>query len=88
MWIILLLVALAVLGPLFGTDTRDGLDWTPGHFWRRPRQRHGDAPPVGGERVPAHGVPAHGGVRSPGSHEREDAAPGGAAPRRPVRAAW
>jgi hypothetical protein len=27
------LVALAILGPLFGTDTRDGLSWARGHFW-------------------------------------------------------
>jgi hypothetical protein len=39
MWILLGLIALAVLGPLFGTDTRDGLDWAPGDFWRRPRPR-------------------------------------------------
>lgn len=30
-----LLIALAVLGPLFGADSRDGLDHAPGHFWRR-----------------------------------------------------
>ncbi|GLZ03898.1 hypothetical protein Acsp03_13640 [Actinomadura sp. NBRC 104412] len=88
MWIILLLVALAVLGPLFGTDTRDGLDWKPGHFWRRPTHRYDDIPPVGGKHVSVHDASAHGGVRSSGSHEREDAVPGAAAPRRPVRAAW
>lgn len=27
--IVLVLVALAVLGPLFGADTRDGRDWNP-----------------------------------------------------------
>jgi hypothetical protein len=34
-------IALAILTPLLGADTRDGLDWTPGHFWlrRRPRDR-------------------------------------------------
>ncbi|REE98430.1 hypothetical protein DFJ69_3919 [Thermomonospora umbrina] len=32
-----LFVALAVLGPLFGRDSRDGLDWAPDHFWRRRR---------------------------------------------------
>ena len=30
-----LLIALAVLGPLFGADSRDGRDWAPHHFWRR-----------------------------------------------------
>ncbi|GAA4235746.1 hypothetical protein GCM10022254_43690 [Actinomadura meridiana] len=32
-----LIVVLAVLGPLFGADSRDGLDWTPNHFWMRRR---------------------------------------------------
>ncbi|MCW2862883.1 MAG: hypothetical protein JWP48_4591 [Actinoallomurus sp.] len=33
-WLIpLVLVALAVLGPFFGADTRDGLSATPNHFW-------------------------------------------------------
>ncbi|HEY0538568.1 MAG TPA: hypothetical protein VGD53_09365 [Actinoallomurus sp.] len=33
-WLIpLVLVALAVLGPFFGADTRDGLNATPNHFW-------------------------------------------------------
>ena len=40
------LVALAVLGPFFGADTRDGLSWTPDHFWlpRRTRVRTPDSP--------------------------------------------
>jgi hypothetical protein len=28
-----LIVAVAVLGPLFGSDSRDGLDWAPNGFW-------------------------------------------------------
>jgi hypothetical protein len=33
-WLMLaLLVVLAVAAPLFGADTRDGLDWLRGHFW-------------------------------------------------------
>jgi hypothetical protein len=28
-----IIVALAVLAPVFGADTRDGLNWTPNHFW-------------------------------------------------------
>jgi len=32
-----IIIALAVLGPLFGTDSRDGRDWTPGNFWRSRR---------------------------------------------------
>lgn len=28
-----IIVALAVLAPVFGADTRDGLDRTPGNFW-------------------------------------------------------
>jgi hypothetical protein len=32
-----LFVVLAVLGPFFGVDSRDGLDWTPNHFWLRRR---------------------------------------------------
>ena len=29
---VIILLALAVLGPLFGVDTRDGRDWQP-HSW-------------------------------------------------------
>ncbi|WP_460339003.1 hypothetical protein [Actinoallomurus acanthiterrae] len=32
-----ILVALAVLGPLAGADTRDGLDWARNNFWLRRR---------------------------------------------------
>jgi hypothetical protein len=32
-----LFVVLAVLGPFVGVDSRDGLDWTPNHFWLRRR---------------------------------------------------
>jgi len=33
-WLIpVMIVALAVLGPLFGADTRDGLTSTPNNFW-------------------------------------------------------
>jgi hypothetical protein len=33
-WLIpAVLVALAVLGPLLGADTRDGLSSAPNHFW-------------------------------------------------------
>jgi hypothetical protein len=36
--ILALFIALAILTPLFGADSRDGLDWSAGHFWfhRRP----------------------------------------------------
>ncbi|RAY14258.1 hypothetical protein DPM19_14870 [Actinomadura craniellae] len=34
---LLFLIALAVLGPLFGADTRDSLDWAPHAFWHRRR---------------------------------------------------
>jgi hypothetical protein len=30
MTILVILLALAVLGPLFGADSRDGRDWQPG----------------------------------------------------------
>jgi hypothetical protein len=46
-WLMLaFLVALAVLGPLFGADTRDGLSWTRDHFWlpRRTQVRTADSP--------------------------------------------
>ncbi|SEF97409.1 hypothetical protein SAMN04489712_102676 [Thermomonospora echinospora] len=36
-FVIGMLITLAVLGPLFGADTRDGLDWAPGNFWLRRR---------------------------------------------------
>ena len=29
----------AVLAPIFGADSRDGLDWTPNNFWLRRRFR-------------------------------------------------
>ncbi|HZE33197.1 MAG TPA: hypothetical protein VE198_17380 [Actinoallomurus sp.] len=33
-WLIpVVIVVLAVLGPFFGADTRDGLSTTPNHFW-------------------------------------------------------
>lgn len=34
-YVLALFVLLAVLGPLFGADSRDGLDWTRNHFWLR-----------------------------------------------------
>ncbi len=37
--ILVLIAALAILGPLFGKDSRDGRDWTPGDFQRRFRSR-------------------------------------------------
>ncbi|GAA0216060.1 hypothetical protein GCM10009527_010170 [Actinomadura nitritigenes] len=39
-----IIVVLAVLAPVFGADTRDGLNWTPGSaHLRRPRRRALDA---------------------------------------------
>jgi hypothetical protein len=29
-----IIIALAILGPLFGADSRDGRDWAPDHFWQ------------------------------------------------------
>lgn len=43
MYVIIAIIALAVLGPLFGRDTRDGLDWARGNFWL-PRRTAPDAP--------------------------------------------
>lgn len=37
-----LLVSLAILGPLFGADSRDGLDWARNHFWLRRRSNEDD----------------------------------------------
>ncbi len=55
-----LIVAAAVLGPLFGADSRDGLDWTPNAFWLRRRDtyarrfRRSDSPaPAAGGRASA-----------------------------------
>lgn len=55
-----LLLSLALLGPLFGADSRDGLDWTPGHFWlprndrsRRFLKRNGNRERIGGARAVA-----------------------------------
>jgi hypothetical protein len=35
--VLAIIVALAILGPLFGADTRDGLDWAKNNFWLRRR---------------------------------------------------
>ncbi len=43
LYVLGLIVALAVLGPLFGSDSRDGLDWAPNNFWLRRRTAQ---PPV------------------------------------------
>jgi hypothetical protein len=53
MVIALALIGLAVLVPLFGADSRDGLDWAPGNFWLRrrfgpDRFRSSDSPGRGG----------------------------------------
>jgi hypothetical protein len=39
--VIAIFIVLAALAPILGSDSRDGLDWTPNNFWlrRRPRQR-------------------------------------------------
>ncbi|GAA1779865.1 hypothetical protein GCM10009735_07840 [Actinomadura chokoriensis] len=37
LYVLGIIIALAVLGPLFGADSRDGLDWTPNNFWLRRR---------------------------------------------------
>ncbi|MEV5753069.1 hypothetical protein AB0L00_35080 [Actinoallomurus sp. NPDC052308] len=38
MWIVFaMFIALAVLGPLVGADSRDGLDWARNNFWMRRR---------------------------------------------------
>lgn len=35
--VLVIFVALAVLAPIFGADSRDGLDWIPDNFWLRRR---------------------------------------------------
>jgi hypothetical protein len=40
--VLAILVVLAVLAPLFGADSRDGLDWAPDNFWLRRRSRPDD----------------------------------------------
>jgi hypothetical protein len=37
--VLALFVALAVLGPFIGADSRDGLDWIPNNFWLHRRAR-------------------------------------------------
>jgi hypothetical protein len=38
MWIVFaIFIALALLGPLTGADSRDGLDWARNNFWLRRR---------------------------------------------------
>jgi hypothetical protein len=43
MIVLIVIVALAVLGPLFGSDTRDGLTSTPDNFWLPRRCRRQNA---------------------------------------------
>ncbi|GAA4128911.1 hypothetical protein GCM10022416_05000 [Actinomadura keratinilytica] len=38
LYVLIAIAGLAVAGPLFGADSRDGLDWAPGDFWL-PRRR-------------------------------------------------
>jgi hypothetical protein len=52
-----IIIALAVLAPIFGADTRDGLNQTPDHFWlprgtgrRRGVRKSGSPAPGAGDR--------------------------------------
>jgi hypothetical protein len=93
--ILALVIALAVLAPLFGADTRDGLDWTPGHFWLRHRpaprgrrrHRSDEHHPVPDHHPGDRSSPAAADVRTPGSPARTSAVPCGADRRRTVPAA-
>ncbi|GLZ10358.1 hypothetical protein Acsp04_05930 [Actinomadura sp. NBRC 104425] len=38
LYVFIAIAVLGVAGPLFGADSRDGLDWAPGDFWL-PRRR-------------------------------------------------
>lgn len=65
MFIVLVLtLALALLGPKLGADTRDGRDWTPNAFWLRRRSGSGS-----GRSRPS-------GFRRTGSHARTSEARG------------
>jgi hypothetical protein len=35
--VIAIFIVLAALAPILGSDSRDGLDWTPDNFWLRRR---------------------------------------------------
>ncbi len=59
--VLALIIALAVLGPLFGADSRDGLDWTPDNFWLR-RRRAPEPVRTTGSRGPATGGRASAGA--------------------------
>jgi hypothetical protein len=66
-----IIILLAVLAPIAGADTRDGLNWTPGNFWlsrrsARPRKER---------------------IRSAGSRGREDGGRAAEAARRTIPAA-
>jgi hypothetical protein len=37
LFVLAFFVVLAALAPFLGADSRDGLDWTPNHFWLRRR---------------------------------------------------
>jgi hypothetical protein len=72
-YVLAFITASAVLGPLFGADSRDGLDWKPGNFWLRRRQR------------PARTRSAR--IKSAGSRAPRDEGHAAAAPCRSVPAA-
>jgi hypothetical protein len=77
--ILAIIVALAVLAPIFGADTRDGLNWTPNNFWLQRRSGEG-AGRRSGRRTGRK-------VRSSGSRGREDAGRAAEAARRTIPAA-
>jgi hypothetical protein len=61
---------LAILAPLFGADSRDGLDWARDHFWLRRRPGRRDLDPDDRDR---------GGLRMSDSPAPPSAAPASAA---------
>jgi hypothetical protein len=73
LYFLILSASLAILAPLLGADSRDGLDWSPGHFWqRRPSARRSRPDPV----------------RRTGSPARTSEGRAGADACRPAPAAW
>ncbi|MCW2914184.1 MAG: hypothetical protein JWN52_2252 [Actinomycetia bacterium] len=70
-------VTLAILTPFLGADSRDGLDWTPGHFWFRRDSAPGERRSARGRRrsLRSGRRAARETVRTPDSHGRTSAAP-------------
>lgn len=62
--VIAIFIVLAALAPLLGSDSRDGLDWTPNNFWLRRRSGSRDVKKTDNRESPCAGLGAADGSRT------------------------